>query len=104
MDFSGLTAYRGFAPYGPLSVLAGVATVIFSLTGAEITTVAAAESKEPARAIAAMTTTLTLRVVLFYVLSIFLVIVAVNWTTIKPGIRPLSRRWPRSAFPAWLWV
>ena len=58
MDFSGLTAYRGFAPYGALSVLAGVATVIFSLTGAEITTVAAAESKEPARAIASMTTTL----------------------------------------------
>ncbi len=88
MDFSGLTAYRGFAPYGALSVLGGVATVIFSLTGAEITTVAAAESKEPARAIAAMTTTLTLRVVLFYVLSIFLVIVAVNWTTIKPGHSP----------------
>jgi GABA permease len=61
MDFSNLTAHRGFAPYGPLSVLAGVATVIFSLTGAEITTVAAAESKEPARAIASMTTTLTLR-------------------------------------------
>jgi L-asparagine transporter-like permease len=88
MDFSNLTAHRGFAPYGPLSVLAGVATVIFSLTGAEITTVAAAESKEPARAIASMTTTLTLRVVLFYVLSIFLIIAAVNWTTIKPGHSP----------------
>ncbi|HKD46210.1 MAG TPA: amino acid permease [Rhizomicrobium sp.] len=88
MDFSGLTAHRGFAPYGPVSVLAGVATVIFSLTGAEITTVAAAESEEPARAIAAMTTTLTLRVVLFYVLSVFLIIVAVNWTTIQPGHSP----------------
>lgn len=88
MDFSGLTAHGGFAPHGPLSVLAGVATVIFSLTGAEIATVAAAESREPARAIAAMTTTLTLRVALFYVLSVFLIVVAVDWTTIRPGHSP----------------
>lgn len=87
-DFSGFTAYRGFAPYGPVSVLAGVATVIFSLTGAEITTVAAAESEQPARAIASMSTALTLRVVLFYVLSVFLIIAAVNWTTIQPGHSP----------------
>jgi GABA permease len=88
MNFSGLTAFGGFAPHGALSVLAGVATVIFSLTGAEITTVAAAESKEPARAIASMSTTLTIRVVLFYVLSIFFVVAAVNWTTIQPGHSP----------------
>ncbi len=88
MDFSALTAYGGFAPHGSLSVLAGVATVIFSLTGAEITTVAAAESKEPVKAIASMSTTLTVRVVLFYVLSIFFIVAAVNWTTIKAGQSP----------------
>jgi L-asparagine transporter-like permease len=88
MDFSGLTAHGGFAPHGALSVLAGVATVIFSLTGAEITTVAAVESKEPAKAIASMSTTLTVRVVLFYVLSIFCVVAVVNWTTIKSGNSP----------------
>ena len=88
MDFSGLTAYGGFAPRGALSVLAGVATVIFSLTGAEITTVAAAESKEPVKAIASLSTTLTVRVVLFYVLSMFFVVTAVNWTTIKSGQSP----------------
>ena len=38
-----LTAFGGFAPAGAVSVLAGVTTVIFALTGAEITTVAAAE-------------------------------------------------------------
>ena len=88
MDFSNLAGHGGFAPHGALSVLAGVATVIFSLTGAEITTVAAVESKEPAKAIASMSTTLTVRVVLFYVLSIFFVVAAVNWTTIKPGNSP----------------
>jgi GABA permease len=87
-DVANLTAFGGFAPFGGLSALAGVATVIFSLTGAEITTVAAIESKEPARAIAAMTTTLTLRVLLFYVVSIFLILCVVAWNTIKPGTSP----------------
>jgi L-asparagine transporter-like permease len=87
-DISPLTAFGGFAPHGIVSVLAGVVTVIFSLTGAEITTVAAAESKEPAKAIASMSTTLTVRVVLFYVLSIFFIVAAVNWTTIKSGQSP----------------
>jgi len=88
MSFSALTVFGGFAPHGPLSVLAGVATVIFALTGAEITTVAAAESKEPVKAIAAMSTTLTVRVVLFYVLSIFFIVAAVDWTGIKSGQSP----------------
>jgi L-asparagine transporter-like permease len=87
-DFSNMVRFGGFAPFGALSALAGVATVIFSLTGAEITTVAAVESKEPARAIAAMTTTLTLRVLLFYVVSIFLILCTVAWNTIKPGTSP----------------
>jgi L-asparagine transporter-like permease len=87
-DFSNLTRFGGFAPFGALSALAGVATVIFSLTGAEIATVAAVESKEPARAIASMTTTLTVRVLLFYVVSIFLILYTVAWKTIKPGTSP----------------
>ena len=87
-DFSNLVRFNGFAPFGALSALAGVATVIFSLTGAEITTVAAVESKEPARAIAKMTTTLTLRVLLFYVISIFLILCTVAWNSIKPGTSP----------------
>ena len=87
-DFSNLVRFGGFAPFGAISVLAGVATVIFSLTGAEIATVAAAESKEPARAIASMTTTLTLRVLLFYVVSMFLILCTVSWNSIKPGTSP----------------
>jgi len=87
-DYSNLVRFGGFAPFGALSALAGVATVIFSLTGAEIATVAAVESKEPARAIASMTTTLTIRVLLFYVVSIFLILCTVGWNTIKPGTSP----------------
>ena len=87
-DISNLFRFGGFAPFGALSALAGVASVIFSLTGAEIATIAAVESKAPARAIASMTTTLTLRVLLFYVVSMFLILSTVAWTTIMPGTSP----------------
>ena len=43
-------------PQGVVAVLAGAVTVFFALTGAEITTIAAAESAEPARAAARMST------------------------------------------------
>ena len=41
-----LTAHGGFAPHGWGPVLAGVASTIFSLCGAEIATIAAAESPD----------------------------------------------------------
>ncbi len=54
--FANLTAHQGFMPFGFVAVLSGATVVFFSLTGAEIVTIAAAESAEPARAIAKMTT------------------------------------------------
>ena len=98
-DFANLTRYGGFAPFGGVSALAGVATVIFSLTGAEITTVAAAESREPVRAVAGMTTTLTFRVLLFYVVSMVLILCAVPWTSIVPGTSPFVAALTRVGIP-----
>jgi len=69
-------------------MLAGCVTVFFALTGAEITTVAAAESEEPSRAIAQMTTTLVLRILAFYVVSIFLILCVVPWDRIQVGDSP----------------
>jgi len=46
---SNLYADGGFFPNGPLAMFSGVATVIFAFVGAEIVTIAAAESNEPGR-------------------------------------------------------
>jgi GABA permease len=86
-----LTAHGGFAPKGWTPVFAAVATVFFSITGSEITTVAAAESKEPSRAIVKMGTTITWRILLFYVASVFLIVCVVPWTEIVPGESPFTR-------------
>jgi AAT family amino acid transporter/GABA permease len=88
IGFANLTAHAGFMPHGPRSVLAAVTTVFFALTGAEIVTVAAAESIEPSKAVARMTSTIVWRVLMFYVGSIFLIVCIVPWDTIVSGKSP----------------
>jgi GABA permease len=102
-----LTRYGGFMPTGPISVLATAVTVLFALTGAEIATIAAAESQEPARAVARLTTSVIVRILVFYVLSISLIVAAVPWIEVHAGESPftlaLSRMnfgWARTAMSA----
>ena len=88
--FGNLTSYGGFAPHGMLAVLAGVTSVIFSFVGAEIVTIAAAESNEGPRAIARLTSSVAVRILLFFVLSITLIVAVVPWTQIQPAISPFA--------------
>ena len=88
--WSNLVSHGGFMPRGAVAVLAGVTTVFFSLTGAEITTVAAAESRDPVRALTKMTTSVITRIVIFYVGSIFLIVAVVPWDSIVPGQSPFT--------------
>lgn len=85
-----LTAHGGFMPFGVKSVLAGITSVIFALTGAEIATIAAAESVEPARTVARMTGTVALRILIFYILSILLIVATVPWPQVRPGVSPFA--------------
>ncbi len=98
-DFSNLTAHGGFMPRGLLSIFSGVTTVIFALVGAEIATVAAAEAEDPEKAIARMAGSVAVRVVLFYILSIFLIVTVVPWTQIVPGVSPFSEALSRIHIP-----
>ncbi|MDE2355220.1 MAG: amino acid permease [Alphaproteobacteria bacterium] len=97
--FANLYALGGFAPFGAASVLGGVTSVIFALTGAEIATVAAAESAEPGRAVARMTSQVVTRILLFYVLSILLIVIITPWTAIKPGDSPFAITLERLGVP-----
>ncbi|MBB3860530.1 L-asparagine transporter-like permease [Novosphingobium hassiacum] len=88
--FANLTAHGGFAPKGWGAVVGGVTSVIFALCGAEIATVAAAESKAPAKVIARMTGSVALRILLFYVLSLILIVAVQPWNTVVPGQSPFA--------------
>jgi GABA permease len=88
--FANLRDYGGFLPKGWVAVLAGAVTVYFSLTGAEITTIAAAESQQPARAVARMSTSVIVRILTFYVGSVFLIVTVVPWVRVRPGESPFT--------------
>jgi len=94
-----LTAHGGFAPAGGLAVLAGMITVVFSLCGAEIATIAAVESSESAKVVSRLTTTIIWRILLFYVVSIFLVLAVVPWTEIPSGSSPFALALERTHVP-----
>ena len=95
-----LFGHGGFAPKGVMSIFSGVTTVIFALCGAEIATIAAAESAEPARAIARITSSVAVRILLFYVLSMGLILAIVPWSQVTAGTcRRLSVTRPRGASP-----
>src|ERR1700740_260910 len=97
--FSNLVAYGGFAPRGGFALLAPGPPVIWSMMGAEVVTIAAAESPEPARAVARMTSTIISRILLFYVLSVFVITCAVPWTKVVPAQSPFTLALDEVHFP-----
>jgi GABA permease len=88
--FGNLVNYGGFTPNGWIAVLAAVPTVFFAMTGAEITTIAAAESAQPGRAVARMSTTVIGRILIFYVISLFLIVSVTPWNTVRSGESPFT--------------
>jgi GABA permease len=89
----------GFAPLGWTPVLIGVTTLIFTLVGAEIATVAAAEASESERVIANLTTTLVVRILLFYVGSIALIVAVIPWNEVVTGLSPFAAALDRIGIP-----
>lgn len=89
-SWSNLYAHRGFAPCGRAAIVAGVASAVFALTGAEMTTIAAAESSDPVRAVRQITHSLAFRILLFYLVPITLILVVIPWDSVKPGVSPFA--------------
>ena len=83
-----LTADGGFMPNGIVPVLTGAVAATGFYFGAEIVTIAAAESAEPEKAVAATTQSVIWRVLVFYIGSIFLVVALVPWNDTLRMSRP----------------
>jgi L-asparagine transporter-like permease len=67
-----------------------VTTVIFSLVGAEIATIAAAESSDSGKTVARMAGLVAWRILIFYILSIAVIVAVVPWVDIVPGNSPFA--------------
>jgi GABA permease len=88
LDFSNLTQVGGFFPHGVGAIFSAVVVVIFSMVGAEIATIAAAESDNPERAISKATNSVVVRIAIFFVGSLFLLAVILPWNSSRLGDSP----------------
>ncbi|BDB40407.1 GABA permease gabP [Mycobacterium kiyosense] len=86
--FANLTAHGGFFPHGVGAVFAAIVVVIFSMVGAEVVTIAAAESRDPERAVARATNSVVARIAVFFVGSVFLLVVVLPWNSTELGASP----------------
>jgi GABA permease len=96
---SNLTTGGGFAPDGAFSLLSGIVVVIFAFVGAEIVTIAAAESESPEEAVAGAVRSVVYRVLVFYVLAVFLLVAIVPWTHVTSGESPFIAALERVGIP-----
>ena len=74
-----LTAFGGFAPNGIVPILTAIVFVIFSICGAEVAAIAAAESENPAKNIVRAIRNVVFRLGLFFVGSVAIMIMIVPW-------------------------
>src|SRR6201995_39955 len=100
LDFSNLTAHGGFFPNGVGTVFGAVSVVISAMVGAEVATIAAAETTNPERAVARATKSVVVRIVIFYLGSVFLLAVIVPWNAERPGVSPYVAALREMGIPA----
>ncbi len=98
-DVSLMTSEGGFFPNGVSAVFSSIVVVVFSMVGAEIATVAAAESRDPERAIARATQSVILRVATFFVGSMVLIVLIVPWDDNDLGDSPYVAAFSEMGIP-----
>ena len=80
--FSGMTAHGGFAPHGFKGVINSLLIVIYSYGGSELIAITVSETEDPKRAIPKAIRGVIGRIISFYIIPIFLLLVIYNWQTL----------------------
>jgi GABA permease len=98
-DVSNMTSHGGFLPHGASAIFSSIVVVVFSMVGAEIATVAAAESHDPEKAIAKATQSVIFRVATFFVGSMILLVCIVPWNDSQLGASPYVAAFKQMGIP-----
>jgi amino acid transporter, AAT family len=86
IGFSNLVAHGGFLPNGWKGVWLAMSLTLTSYMGVEIIGITAGEAGEPEKAIPRAIRNVTLRLILFYVLSITVMLSMTSWNSMGSGI------------------
>ena len=85
---SNLWALGGFFPHGLSGLVMAMAIIMFSFGGIELVGIAAAETKNPTQTIPKAVNQIVYRVLLFYILTIFILLSLFPWNQIAEGGSP----------------
>ncbi len=85
IGFSNYTAFGGFLPKGVWGMWVAVLVSLFSYFSIEMIAVAAGEARDPKRAIIHAFRATMVRLVLFYVLTLALILAIMPWTALVSG-------------------
>lgn len=97
--FANYTGHGGFFPKGAWGMWVAVVVVIFSYLGIEMIAVAAGETENPQQAIAKAFRSTVARLVLFYLLTMAIILAIVPWTESGKGESPFVTVMARSHVP-----
>src|SRR5690606_37553115 len=86
--FSHLWEHGGLFPTGAMGFLAGFQIAIFAFVGVELVGTTAAETKDPERNLFQSVNSMSIRIIIFYVLALLLVMSVTPWNHIDPHISP----------------
>ena len=81
-------SHGGAAPTGLSTIFLAIPTVIFSMMGSEVATIAAVETADPARNVVRAGRTVALRIMFFYIGSIAVIQAILPWDQVVPGKSP----------------
>jgi AAT family amino acid transporter len=76
-----LVAHGGFAPHGIAGIAAALLIVVFAFGGTEVVAIAAAESDDPANNIKRIVREVMVRILVFYLGSIFVIVAVLPWNS-----------------------
>jgi L-asparagine transporter-like permease len=83
-----MATHGGIAPEGFGAVFLAVPTVIFSMMGSEVATIAACETEDPATNVVRSARTVALRIMFFYIGSIAVILAILPWSSAVEGASP----------------
>ena len=99
-SFTHLWSHGGIFPTGATGFLAGFQIAIFAFVGVELVGTTAAETKDPERNLPKAVNSIPIRIIIFYVLSLVIVMSVTPWNKIDPSISPFVNLFSQAGIAA----
>lgn len=99
-SFTHLWSHGGMFPTGLTGFLAGFQIAIFAFVGVELVGTTAAETKDPERNLPKAVNSIPIRIIIFYVLSLVIIMSVTPWNQINPAVSPFVNLFSQAGIAA----